>query len=106
MTLIPRKAGALPHNAGAERSVLGAVLVDAALFPRVAAILSPADFYKSPNQKIFVAMVRLAEAGIAIDMVTLLEELTRAGDLDTAGGPANIGSLVEGVPRSANVEWY
>ena len=41
-----------------------------------------------------------------IDFVTLKEELSRAGELDEVGGPAYIASLADGVPRSANVEYY
>ena len=41
-----------------------------------------------------------------IDLVTLKEELTRAGEIDEVGGPAYLTSLVDGVPRSTNVEHY
>jgi replicative DNA helicase len=51
-------------------------------------------------------MIRLSERGEAIDLVTLKEELSRSGDLEAAGGPAYITSLVDGVPRSTNVEGY
>ena len=51
-------------------------------------------------------MVALSERGDAIDFVTLKEELSRAGELDEVGGPAYIASLADGVPRSANVEYY
>jgi replicative DNA helicase len=51
-------------------------------------------------------MVRLAERGDAIDLVTLKEELGRSGDLDEVGGPAYISALIDGVPRHTNVEHY
>ena len=51
-------------------------------------------------------MVALSERGDAIDFVTLKEELSRSGDLEEVGGPAYIASLADGVPRSANVEYY
>src|SRR5437764_6159442 len=51
-------------------------------------------------------MVRLAERGDAIDLVTLKEELGRSSELDEVGGPAYIAALVDGVPRSTNVEHY
>src|SRR4051812_18504279 len=51
-------------------------------------------------------MVKLVERGDAIDLVTLKEELARSGDLDEVGGPAYISALVDGVPRSTNVEHY
>jgi len=51
-------------------------------------------------------MVKLAERNDAIDLVTLKEELGRTGDLDEVGGPAYISALIDGVPRSTNVEHY
>ena len=45
-------------------------------------------------------------AATPIDLVTLKEELGRAGELDEVGGPAYIAALVDGVPRSTNVEHY
>ncbi len=51
-------------------------------------------------------MVALSERSQPIDLVTLKEELERSGDLDEVGGPAYIASLVDGVPRSTNVEYY
>jgi replicative DNA helicase len=51
-------------------------------------------------------MVVLSERNDPIDFVTLREELSRTGQLDEVGGPAYIASLADGVPRSANVEYY
>src|SRR5205809_2077096 len=51
-------------------------------------------------------MVKLVERGDAIDLVTLKEELGRSGDLEEVGGPAYITALVDGVPRSTNVQHY
>jgi replicative DNA helicase len=51
-------------------------------------------------------MVKLAERGDAIDLVTLKEELGRSGELDEVGGPAYITALVDGIPRSTNIEHY
>src|SRR3989442_2161856 len=48
----------------------------------------------------------LSDRTTAIDPVTVKEELSRSGDLDSVGGPAYIASLLDGVPRSANVEYY
>jgi replicative DNA helicase len=51
-------------------------------------------------------MVVLSERGDAIDFVTIKEELSKSGELEDVGGPAYIASLADGVPRSANVEYY
>jgi replicative DNA helicase len=95
---------ALPHNAEAERTVLGAVLVDNAAFNSAAEILSRDDFYREGHRRIFDAMATLAERSQPIDLVTLKDELVRAQALEAVGGAAYLGSLVDGVPRMTNVE--
>jgi replicative DNA helicase len=96
----------LPHNLEAERSVLGAVLLHNDAFNLAAEVLDSRDFFRDAHRRIFDKMVKLAERGDAIDLVTLKEELGRSGDLDEVGGPAYITALVDGVPRSTNVEHY
>jgi replicative DNA helicase len=96
----------LPHNLDAEKSVLGAVLIHNEAFNYAAEVITARDFYRDAHRRIFEKMERLAERGDAIDLVTLREELIRAGDLEEVGGPAYLASLVDGVPRSTNVEHY
>src|SRR5580765_6548954 len=96
----------LPHNLEAERSVLGAILLHNEAFNHAAEVIDSADFYRDAHRRIFDKMVKLAERGEAIDLVTLKEELGRAGEIDEVGGPAYIAALVDGVPRSTNVEYY
>ena len=99
-------ADALPHSEEAERSVLGAVLVDNTQFERAQEILRSSSFYSPRHQKIFSALEDLVEAGTALDVITLKAALERAGRLEEIGGPAYLAELLEGVPRSANVEHY
>ncbi|MGE5244756.1 MAG: replicative DNA helicase [Betaproteobacteria bacterium] len=96
----------LPHNLEAERSVLGAILLNNDAFNLAAEVIDSQDFYRDAHRRIFDKMVKLAERANAIDLVTLKEELARAGELDEVGGPAYIAALVDGVPRSTNVEYY
>jgi replicative DNA helicase len=96
----------LPHNLEAERSVLGAILLHNDAFHAAAEVIDAPDFFRDAHRRIFNKMVKLAERGDAIDLVTLKEELGRSGDLEEAGGPAYIAALVDGVPRSTNVEHY
>jgi replicative DNA helicase len=96
----------LPHNLEAEKSVLGAILIQNEAFNHAAELIDSADFFRDAHRRIFEKMVTLSERGDAIDFVTLKEELSRGGDLDEVGGPAYIASLADGVPRSANVEYY
>src|SRR4026208_480367 len=96
----------LPHNLEAERSVLGAILLHNDAFNLAAEVIDSHDFFRDAHRRIFDKMVALSERGDAIDLVTLKEELGRSGDLDDVGGPAYIAALVDGVPRSTNVEHY
>ncbi len=96
----------LPHNLEAERTVLGAVLVDNAAFNSAAEVLTREDFYRESHRRIFEAMAVLAERSQPIDLVTLKNELTRGGALEAAGGAAYLGSLLDGVPRITNVEHW
>jgi len=96
----------LPHNLEAERSVLGAILVHNEAFNLAAQVIDSSDFYRDAHRRIFDKMVALNERHDAIDFITLKEELAKAGQLDEVGGPAYIASLVDGVPRATNVEYY
>jgi replicative DNA helicase len=96
----------LPHNLDAERSVLGAILVDNSGFNLAAQVLDSGDFFRDAHRRIFDRMVALNERRDAIDFVTLKEELLRSGELDEVGGPAYVASLADGVPRATNIEYY
>ncbi len=97
----------LPHNLEAEKAVLGAVLIhNPQINLAVELGIASQDFYRHAHQQIFDKMVSLSERDEVIDLVTLKEELNRAGNLNEVGGPAYIAALVDGVPKSTNVEYY
>jgi replicative DNA helicase len=96
----------LPHNLEAEKCVLGAILINNIAFNQTAEVIDSADFFRVAHQRIFDKMVSLNERNQPVDLVTLKDELARAGELEDVGGPAYISSLTDGVPRSANVEHY
>src|SRR5260370_24738126 len=96
----------LPHNLEAERSVLGAILLHNDAFNLAAEVIDSEDFFRDAHRRIFDKMVALSERHGAIDLVTLKDELGRAGELDEVGGPAYIAALVDGVPRSMNLQHY
>jgi replicative DNA helicase len=99
-------ARTLPHNLEAERSVLGAILIDNHTFNLAAAVMTSQAFFRDAHRRIFERMTELSERNQPIDLVTLKEALERSGDLEEVGGPAYVASLVDGVPRSTNVEYY
>jgi replicative DNA helicase len=96
----------LPNNLEAERSVLGAILLDNHSLNTAVEKLRAEDFFLDQHRRIFERMIALAESRQAIDLVTLTEELHRRGELEGAGGAAYLAQLVDGVPRVTNVEHY
>jgi replicative DNA helicase len=96
----------LPHNLEAERSVLGAILIHNDAINSAAQVIDSRDFFRDAHRRIWDKMVALSERSLPIDYVTLKEELGRTGELEEVGGPAYITALVDGVPRSTNVEQY
>src|SRR6266852_1061495 len=96
----------LPHNLDAERSVLGAILLDNHVLNVAIEKLRPEDFFLERHRRVFQQMIALGEAQHAIDLVTLTDELHRHGELEAAGGAAYLAQLVDGVPRITNLEHY
>ena len=105
-TEAPPKDRTLPHNPEAERTVLGAILVDNQAFNSAAEILRREDFYREAHRRIFEAMAALAERSQPIDLVTLKDELARQSALEAVGGAAYLAGLVDGVPRITSVEHW
>jgi replicative DNA helicase len=93
----------LPNNDEAERTVLGAILVDDQAFNSAAEILNRDDFHREGHRRIFDAMAALSEKSQPIDLVTLKDELHRAAALEASGGAAYLAGLLDGVPRLTNV---
>lgn len=96
----------LPHNLEAERSVIGAILINNRAFHVAAGIIQPKHFFRDAHRRIMKAIWKLADANKEIDLITVKEELELAGDLEECGGPAYLASLVDGVPQSTNVLAY
>ena len=88
-----------------ERSVLGAVLRNPALWSQAAA-LRPDDFSIDSHNKIFVRMADLAESARPIDMITLIEELEKHGELQRVGDVGYVSDLVCGVPERPSIQHY
>jgi replicative DNA helicase len=96
----------LPSNLDAERSVLGAILLDNNALNPAVEHLRPEDFFMEQHRRVFTQMIALGESQQAIDLVTLTEELHRHGDLEASGGAPYLAALADGMPRVSNVEHY
>src|SRR5258708_15839826 len=96
----------LPANVEAERSILGAILLDNFAYNQAAEHLRIEDFSLDSHRRIYARMVDLAESSRPIDMITLIEELDRHKDLQPIGDVAYVSSLVDGVPDRRSIEHY
>jgi replicative DNA helicase len=99
-------AGTLPANVEAERSILGAILLDNFSYNEAAEQLHSEDFSLDSHRRIYSRMVELAESSRPIDMITLVEELDRRKELESIGDVGYISSLVDGVPDRPSIEHY
>lgn len=95
-----------PHDLEAEKSVLAAILIDKDAIIKVSEILKPESFYSNANQAIFEAMLELYDKRMAIDVITLKDQLTKNKKIRTAGGVSGISQLSNLLSTAANVENY
>src|SRR5450631_3309811 len=96
----------MPQNVEAERSILGAILLDNNAINAAIEKLKPEDFFHDHHRRIYQHMIALGETQQAIDLVTLTDQLHRSSELESSGGAAYIAQLMDGVPHVSNVEHY
>jgi len=96
----------LPNNLEAERSILGAILLDDKAVLTIFESLRSQDFYLDSHRRVFEKMLHLMNSSRPIDLVTLKEELQRSNELESVGGAAYLASLTDGLPRAINIEYY
>ena len=96
----------LPANVEAERSILGAILLDNHAYNQAAEHLKPEDFFLDSHRRIYSRMVDLAESSRPIDLITLVEELERRKELEAVGNVGYLSRLLDGVPDRPSIEHY
>ena len=95
-----------PNDNDAEEAVIGSLLIDGTSIFQIADFLQPSDFYFEQNRLLYEAAMALYQRDEAINQVTLAQELTRLGKLDTAGGAARLSYLISVCPTSLDIEHY
>ena len=95
-----------PQNLDAEKSLIGAVLIDEEVLADVTEHVKPGDFYDKNHAMIYQAMMRLFEKHKPVDLLTLTEELKKKGELDVVGGSAFLTELTNYVPTAAHAAAY
>ena len=95
-----------PHSIEAEKSILGSMLLSRSAVEQAMETLRGEDFYLARHQDIFDAIRSLYERGDAVDSVTVIDALDRAGKLAAVGGVMYITELSLFVPSAANAAHY
>lgn len=95
-----------PQARELEEAILGALMLEKDAYSIVSDILKPESFYDSIHQTIYRAIVNLAVRQAPIDMLTVVEQLRKEGELEAVGGPVYIAQLTEKVASAAHIEFH
>lgn len=95
-----------PQAVPLEEAVLGALMLDKEALSIVLDIIRAESFYVDAHQLIYRAMLRLFERSQPVDLLTVMEELKKSGDLEAIGGPAYLAELTNRVASAANIEYH
>ncbi len=97
---------AMPHSIDAESALLGCLIIDNELQGDIIESLTEEDFYLEAHKYIVNGMRRVFADKKPVDIVTLSDELEKAGELERAGGIAYITEIAQATPSSANYKYY
>ncbi len=95
-----------PQNLDAEKSLLGAVLIDEEVLADISEHVTEKDFYDKRHATIYGGMMRLYEKHKPVDLLTLTDELQRKKEIELIGGSAYLTELTNYVPTAAHAEAY
>ena len=95
-----------PQDLDAEKSIIGAIMIDRDAIISIAQVIRPEHFYKEAHSDIFSAMFTLYENREPIDLITLTAQLKKKGVFDKIGGAAYLAELASAVPTAANIAQY
>src|SRR5579872_3999389 len=97
----------MPASIDAEKAILGAVLISPEAYDSASAAgLRSGDMHFDSHRRIYSALEDMREAGQAVDIITLAEELRQRKQLDAIGGYAYLASLSDGVPNRPSIHAY
>jgi replicative DNA helicase len=96
----------LPANIHAEKTIIGACLLDEAALTDATTLISPDDFYLDSHRRIYSVIAEMHSRGKAVDSITVSDLLTKRREMDAIGGPAYFADLTTGIPLRLNIESY
>ncbi|MBS0485308.1 MAG: replicative DNA helicase [Proteobacteria bacterium] len=95
-----------PHSIESEQSVLGGLMLDNNAWEKVADIITDSDFYRHDHRLIYHHICKLIEQNKPADVITVAESMENSAELQTVGGLAYIGTIVQNTPSAANIKRY
>lgn len=95
-----------PQNVEAEQHLLAALMDASGNLAETLSIVHQDDFYREGNRLIFQAMLDLFMTGEPIEPITVIEQLTKSGTLDSAGGRDAVLDIVETPYIAASYRTY
>lgn len=95
-----------PNNVEVEEALLGSLLIDPDAYYEVSENLEADYFFLGKNGSIYQAISDMKRENIAVDFVTLSEELRRRNQLESVGGEGYLVGLITVVPTALNAPYY
>ncbi len=95
-----------PQNLEAEKSLLGAILIDKDSMIKIADLVDIEDFYKTGHSMIFEVMLELYSKSEPIDVLTVSNRLAEKGQLEQIGGRSYLVELSNSVPTASHIQQY
>ncbi|MBR2543905.1 replicative DNA helicase [Candidatus Saccharibacteria bacterium] len=96
----------MPQDLVAEKSLLGAIIINNDVLPEVLSIVQPRDFYEPRHQLIFQAICDLYDHHKPIDLLTLTSELKSKKQLNEIGKASYLAELSNFVPAASHAKAY
>ncbi|MBN9210745.1 MAG: hypothetical protein BGO45_10750 [Microbacterium sp. 71-36] len=96
----------VPYDLAAERAVLGSAMLSTSVLDDVLSVVEPGDMYEPKHETVFASIRRLYEAGAPTDVVAVVDDLLRAGDLQATLDAAYVHELTSNVATAANGAYY
>lgn len=95
-----------PQDLAAERAVLSVMMRRPEAIDLAAGLLGAADFYRAGHARIFEAILAMRRRDLDVDLVTLVSQLRSTGNIEPAGGPSGVASLLEAPAAASNLASY
>ena len=97
----------LPYSLEAEQAVLGGILIEPTILPKVIEKLKPESFYRPQHQQLFSIMMRMFTNAKTEDIITVINEAVAMGVFETSAmAKTYLSGVMESVPSTANIESY